>query len=70
MMGELPPPHSELFYQFCLEKHIPQEHFLRRIDQLLSFTELRWHLQSFYRCTGRPSVDPELMMRMLLIGYC
>ncbi len=69
-MGELPPPQSELFYQFCLEKHIPEDHLLRRIDHFLDFTELRQYLQPFYSCTGRPSVDPELMMRMLIIGYC
>jgi transposase len=70
MMGESPPPQSELFYQFCLEKHIPQDHLLRRTDHFLAFTEVRRHLQPFYSGTGRPSVDPELMMRMLIIGYC
>lgn len=70
MMGELAPPQSELFYEFCLEKHIPLEHLLRRIDQFLDFTGLRQHLQPFYSSTGRPSIDPELTMRILIIGYC
>jgi transposase len=48
----------------------PQDHLLRDIDRLLDFTELREYLAPYYSHTGRPSVDPELMIRMLLIGYC
>jgi len=70
MMGELPPPQSALFYPFCLETHIPQDHLLRRIDQFLDFTERPRHLTPFYSHTGRASVAPELMMRMFIIGYC
>ena len=70
MMGQLPPVQSELFYQFCLEKHIPQDHLLRRIEEFLDFARLRQHLRAFYSATGRPSVDPELMLRMLIVGYC
>ena len=70
MMGELPDGQGELIYNFSLEKRIPQDHLLRRIDQYLDFSELRRHLQPYYSTTGRPSVDPELMMRMLLVGYC
>ena len=70
MMGKLAPAQSELFYQFCLEKHVPQEHLLRRIEQVFDFSRLRRHLQPFYSLTGRPSVDPELMLRMLIVGYC
>ena len=70
MMGELPDAQGELIYDFNLEKHIPAEHLLRQIDQFLDFTELRRHLKAYYSTTGRPSVDPELMMRMLIIGYC
>ena len=70
MMGELPGGQGELIYEFNLEKRIPQDHLLRQIDQFLDFTELRRHLKPYYSSTGRPSVDPELMLRMLLVGYC
>lgn len=69
MMGQLPSQQNELFYDFCLEKQIPEDHLLRRIDQFIDFDPLREHLQPFYSHTGRPSIDPELMIRMLLIGY-
>lgn len=70
MMGQLPQQQNALFYDFCLEKHIPEHHLLRHIDQFLDFEQIRTHLQPFYSDTGRPSVDPELMIRMLLVGYC
>ena len=57
MMGELPPPQSELFYQFWLETHISKNHLLRRIDQFLDFTELPRHLTPFYSHTGRSGAD-------------
>jgi transposase len=67
MMGH---QQNTLFYEFCLEKHIPEDHLLRQIDQFLDFDPVRVHLDPFYSHTGRPSIDPELMIRMLLIGYC
>ncbi|MCH8977274.1 MAG: transposase [Proteobacteria bacterium] len=70
MMGQLPEQQNELFYDFCLENHIPDGHLLRQIDQFLDFEQIRLHLTSFYSHTGRPSIDPELMIRMLLVGYC
>lgn len=70
MMGNLPDQQNELFYDFCLEKHIPEDHLLRQIDQFLDFAPIREHLKPYYSHTGRPSIDPELMIRMLLIGYC
>lgn len=70
MMGQLPAAQNELFYEFNLERHIPDNHLLRKIDQFLNFDQIRTHLQSFYSHTGRPSIDPELMTRMLLVGYC
>lgn len=70
MMGELPASQNALFYDFCLEDYVPQDHLLRQIDQFLDFSELRTYLSSYYSHTGRPSVDPELMIRMLIIGYC
>lgn len=70
MMGQLPAAQDNLFYDFCLERHIPEDHLLRRIDQFLDFDQIRQHLQPFYSATGRPSIDPELMIRMLLVCYC
>jgi len=70
MMGSSDKPQDELFYAFNLDEIVPQDHLLRDIDRLLDFTELREHLAPYYSHTGRPSVDPELMIRMLLIGYC
>ena len=70
MMGQLAADQNALFYDFNLEQRIPDNHLLRKIDQFLDFDQIRSHLHSFYSHTGRPSVDPELMIRMLLIGYC
>lgn len=70
MMGQLPTAQNALFYDFCLEHYIPQDHLLRQIDQVLDLTSFREHLSPYYSHTGRPSIDPELMMRMLIIGYC
>jgi transposase len=70
MMGEGSDGQKQLFYAFNLEAHIPADHLLRGIDQFLDLGELRRHLASFYSHTGRPSIDPELMIRMLIVGYC
>ena len=70
MMGQLPAGQSALFYDFCLDDYIPQDHFLRQIDRILDLSELRKHLAPFYSYTGRPSIDPELTIRILIIGYC
>jgi transposase len=70
MMGQQAGARDQLFYSFNLEAHVPADHLLRSIDRFLDLSELRRHLASFYSHTGRPSIDPELMMRMLLIGYC
>ncbi len=70
MKGQLPPDQNTLFYDFSLERHIPKDHLLRHIDQFLDFDQIHQHLQPFYSHTGRPSIDPELLIRMLLIGYC
>ena len=70
MMGQQPPDQNALFYEFCLENYVPQDHLLRQIDPFLDLSDLRKHLSSFYSHTGRPSVDPEVMIRMLIVGYC
>src|ERR1700755_2367261 len=58
-----------LFYYFRLEDHIPENHLLRLIDKHISFEFVRQQLKDSYSDTGRPSIDPELLLRILLIGY-
>jgi len=58
-----------LFYYFRLEDQIPENHLLRLIDRHVSFEFVRQQLKDRYSETGRPSVDPELLLRILLIGY-
>ena len=70
MMGQLEGGGEKLYYEFSLEEMVPSDHLLRKIDRFLDFEELRAHLKPYYSHTGRPSVDPELMVRMLVIGYC
>jgi transposase len=70
MMGQNSGNQSRLFYLFNLEDHVPATHLLRGIDQFLDLSDLRAYLAPFYSHTGRPSIDPELMIRMLIIGYC
>ena len=70
MMGHRQVEQAALFYEFSLERHIPADHWLRSIDRFGDLQEIRRDLTPFYSCIGRPSIDPELMIRMLLIGYC
>lgn len=70
MMGPRQEAQSALFYEFCLEDHVPQDHMLRLIDRFVDLSDIRQHLAAFYSSTGRPSIDPELLIRMLLVGYC
>lgn len=70
MMGQQTGGLDRLFYSFNLDDHLPQNHLLRAIDHHLDLSELRTHLADAYSPTGRPSVDPELMLRMLVVGYC
>jgi transposase len=69
MMGQQAGAQDQLFYSFNLETHLPSDHLLRGIDRFLDLDDLRKHLAPFYSHTGRPSIDPELMIRMLIIGY-
>ena len=64
MMGHQSDSQDKLFYSFNLEDHVPQNHLLRGINQFLDLSDLRQHLTQFYSHTGRPSIDPELMIRM------
>src|ERR1700737_2970664 len=58
-----------LFYYFRLEDQVPENHLLRLIDKHISFEFVREQLRDSYSQTGRPSIDPELLLRILLIGY-
>jgi transposase len=61
---------AALFYEFSLERHVPADHLLRSIDRFVDLGAVRTELAAFYSNLGRPSIDPELMIRMLLVGYC
>ncbi len=69
MMGMQAAP-ERLFYDFCLEDKVPADHLVRQIDRYLDLNDLRARLRPYYSRIGRPSVDPELMIRMLIVGYC
>ena len=69
MMGERRVMQEALFYGFSLERHVPDNHLLRKIDRFVDLSEVRRHLEPYYSETGRPSIDPELMIRMLIVGY-
>jgi transposase len=68
MMGRQDEP-ERLFYKFSLNRHVPADHLLRRIDAVLDLSAIRRSLAPYYAAGGRPSIDPELMIRMLLVGY-
>ena len=70
MMGPKQEAQAALFYEFSLEHHVPQDHLLRSIDRFVDLSDIRQYLTEFYSHTGRPSIDPELLIRMLLVGYC
>lgn len=70
MMGEGRIGQDALFYEFSLERHVPAEHLLRSIDRFVDLGGVRCELAPFYSEMGRPSIDPELMIRMLIVGYC
>ena len=68
MMGNHSRSES-LFYYFRLEDQVPENHLLRLIDGHISLDFVRAKLKACYSDTGRPSIDPELLLRMLLVGY-
>jgi len=59
-----------LFYEFSLERHVPTNHLLRSIDRFVELGALRRELSSFYSTIGRPSIAPELMIRMPELRRC
>lgn len=70
MMGPRQKAQAALFYEFSLDDHVAQDHLLRSIDRFVDLSSIRAYLPKFYSHTGRPSIDPELLIRMLLVGYC
>jgi transposase len=71
MMGRRKRDQGKLFYEFRLEDRVPESHLLRRMDVFVTaaLADLHEGLEPYYSAIGRPSVDPELMIRMLLVGY-
>jgi transposase len=70
MMGHRQVEQAALFYEFSLDRHVPGDHLLRSIDRFVELGDIRRELAPFYSAMGRPSIDPELMIRMLIVGYC
>lgn len=67
--GQLSSGQERLFYSFNIEDHIPANHPLRSIDRCLDLSDLRHYLADFYSPIGRTSIDAELMIRLLVVGY-
>ena len=70
MLGPRQEAQAALFYEFNLDRHVLADHVLRQIDRFVDLSDVRTLLAPYYSSTGRPSIDPELMIRMLLVGYC
>jgi transposase len=70
MMGQQSGIQEQLFFCFSLENHVPKDHLLRVIHRFLDLGDFRQELTAYYSSIGRPSIDPELMIRMLILGYC
>ncbi len=72
MMGRRCGDQASLFYQFHLDDRVPKDHLLRRIDcfVMTALADMHERLKPYYSEIGRPSVDPDLMIRMLIVGYC
>ena len=67
MMGRLKSDQGQLFYEFHLGDAVPEDHLVRKIDTALDLSWLRGELAPHYSSMGRPSIDPELMIRMLVV---
>jgi transposase len=72
MMGRKYREQANFFYEFRLDDMIPKRHLLRRINVFVTSVlgDLHQQLGPFYSAIGRPSIDPELLIRMLIVGYC
>src|ERR671932_242546 len=69
MMGRLNRDQARFFYSFSLEEVVPDDHLVRKIAAFVDLAWVRKELAPYYSSTGRPSIDPELIIRMLIIGY-
>jgi hypothetical protein len=69
MMGRLERDQEQLFYSFCLEEVVPDDHQVRAIAAVLDLSWVYGELSPHYPALGRPSIDPVLMIRMLILGY-
>ena len=69
MMGRLKRDQGQLFYSFCLDEVVPDDHRVREIAAVLDLSWVHAELAPYYSPLGRPSIDPELMIRMLIVGY-
>lgn len=70
MLGPKQEAQTALFYKLSLENHVQQDHLLRSIDRFVDLSDIRQYLAEIYSHTGRPSIDPDFLIRMLLVGYC
>src|SRR5712671_6796838 len=69
MMGRLNREQGQLFYSFCLDEVVPDDHRVREIAAVLDLSWVHAELAPYYSPIGRPSIDPVLMIRMLIVGY-
>jgi len=69
MMGRREDGQDQFFYSFDLDEVVPPDHLVRQIDSVLDLSWVHKELSPYYSHTGRPSIDPELMIRMLIVGY-
>src|SRR6201997_338460 len=69
MMGRRERRQGQFFYSFDLDKAVPSDHLVRQIDGVLDLSWVHKELAPYYSHTGRPSIDPVLMIRMLIVGY-
>jgi transposase len=69
MMGRLKRDQEQLFYSFRLEEAVPDDHLVRSLTAVLDLSWVHGELEPYYSRLGRPSIDPALMIRMLIVGY-
>lgn len=69
MIGPRQEAQAALFYEFNLDRYVPADPVSRQIDRFVDLSDIRTLLAPYYSSTGRPSIGPELMIRMLLVGY-
>src|ERR1039457_3416108 len=69
MMGRREDGQGQFFYSFNLDEVVPPDHLVRQVDGVLDLSWVHKELAPYYSHTGRPSIDPVLMIRMLIVGY-